>query len=120
MKNLFHLNILLLLIWLIMILLGPFYSFIGCIIHGFIQVGMSFIMIFNKTVDKEISLMGMIHLIVSFIACVLLFSIGIHLKTWLPVLGLLMAVILFFFSIFSTYRYMLISKEYDSAKPNPN
>ncbi|MFT5926846.1 MAG: hypothetical protein ACI9WL_001598, partial [Rubritalea sp.] len=90
-----------------------------CIIHGFIQIGMSFIMIFNKTVDKEINLMGMIHLIVSFIACVLLFSIGIHLKTCLTVLGLLMAVILFF-SIFSTYRYMLISKEYDSAKPNPN
>ena len=48
MKNLFNLNVLLLLIWVLTIIIDPVYSFLGFVIHGFIQVGMSLVMIFNN------------------------------------------------------------------------
>ncbi len=104
MKNLFNLNILLLLIWVLMIIIDPVYSFLGFVIHGFIQVGMSLFMILKNNYNKEIKQLGVIHFIGSLVACILIFTIGIHLKAWLSVIGLLMAIILFFLSIYSTYK----------------
>lgn len=104
MKNLFSLNVLLLLIWVLIIIIDPVYSFLGFVIHGFIQVGMSLVMIFNNNYKKEIKQLSIIHFIGSIVACCLIFTIGIHLKTGLFVIGLLMAIILFFFSIYSTYK----------------
>ena len=92
MKNLFNLNVLLLLIWVLTIIIDPVYSFLGFVIHGFIQVGMSLVMIFNNNYKKEIKQLSTIHFIGSIVACCL------------SVIDLKLLIKLFFFSIYSTYK----------------